>query len=189
MNDSERRTGGAYLTNTPTYRFCPVCGHTLHSKVIKSTEPERLVCEGCGFVFYLDPKVAVGTIGTINGEIFLLKRSIEPALGKWVFPGGYVERGETLEAAAVREAAEESNLEVKIDGLLNVYSYEGRPIVVVVYAVTVVGGKLSAGDEALETRLFRPEDIPWQDLAFPSTRDALSHYLRTFFPHAPTTQI
>ena len=86
MNDSKKRTGGAYLANTPPYRFCPVCGHTLHTKVIKSTEPERLVCEECGFVFYLDPKVAVGTIGTIHGEIFLLKRSIEPALGKWVFP-------------------------------------------------------------------------------------------------------
>jgi 8-oxo-dGTP diphosphatase len=161
----------------PGYRFCPKCAHALHSEVIKSSEPERLVCAGCGFIFYLDPKVAVGAIGTIDGRIFLLRRGIEPAYGKWVFPGGYVDRGETTEEAAAREAKEEVNLDVEIDGVLNVYSYKGRPIVVIVYSVSVVGGDLKAGDETIEVRTFSPEEIPWEELAFPSTRDALRDYM------------
>ncbi|MCL6557239.1 MAG: NUDIX hydrolase [Firmicutes bacterium] len=78
------------------YRFCPVCGHALAWKTVKLTEPKRLVCTACGFIFYLDPKVAVGVICTIDGKIVLLQRGIEPALGKWVFPGGFVDIGDYL---------------------------------------------------------------------------------------------
>jgi ADP-ribose pyrophosphatase YjhB (NUDIX family) len=159
------------------YRFCPVCGYHLRTQVIKSSEPERLVCERCGFIFYLDPKVAVGTLGTLDGKVILLRRGIEPAYGRWVFPGGYVNRGETLSEAGIRETREEVNLDVKIDGLLNVYSYPGRPVILIAYAVTVIGGKLGAGDEAIEVRTFAPAEIPWADLAFPSTRDALLEYV------------
>ena len=160
------------------YRFCPVCGHPLQTRVIKSIEPERLVCSRCGFVFYLDPKVAVGTLGTLGGKVILLRRGIEPAYGRWVFPGGYVNRGETAEEAGIRETKEEVNLDVRIERLLNVYSYPGRPVIVIVYAVSVIGGKLSAADEAIEARTFAPEEIPWSQLAFPSTREALLEYIR-----------
>jgi ADP-ribose pyrophosphatase YjhB (NUDIX family) len=145
--------------------------------VVKTSERARLVCEACEFILYLDPKVAAGGISTITGKIVLVKRGIEPAMGKWVFPGGFVDWGETVEAAVVRETREEANLEVEIDRILNVYSYRGRPIVVIVYTVHVVGGELRAGDEALEVGTFLPEAIPWEDLAFPSTRDALRDYL------------
>jgi mutator protein MutT len=148
--------------------------------VVKSGEPERLVCESCRFVFYLDSKVAVGTIATLGGEIVLLRRGIEPAYGKWVFPGGFVDRGETVEAAAVRETREEVNLEVGIRKLLNVYSYPGRPIIVIVFLAEVLGGHLKAADESLEVGTFSPRDIPWEDLAFPSTRDALREFVGTF---------
>ena len=158
------------------YRFCPRCGHPLHREVIKSSEPERPVCGDCGFVVYLDPKVAVGTLGTLKGEVILLRRGIKPAYGQWVFPGGYVNRGETLEEAAIRETNEEVNLDVKIERLINAYSYPGRPVVLVAYAVSVVGGELSAGDVAIEVATFAPKDIPWKELAFPSTRDALREY-------------
>jgi mutator protein MutT len=138
------------------------------------------VCEGCKFVFYLDSKVAVGTIATIDGKIVLLRRGIEPAYGKWVFPGGFVDRGETVEAAAVRETREEVNLDVKVQKLLNVYSYPGRPIIVIVYVARVLGGDLRAADESLEVETFAPGNIPWEDLAFPSTRDALREFLGGF---------
>lgn len=160
------------------YRFCPVCAHPLQTQVIKSTEPGRLVCSRCGYVFYLDPKVAVGTIGAIDGKIILLKRGIEPAYGRWVFPGGYVDRGETAEEAGIRETKEEVNLDVKIENLLDVYSYSGRPVIIIVYAVSITGGKLRAGDEAIEVRTFGPDEIPWSELAFPSTRDALRDYVK-----------
>jgi ADP-ribose pyrophosphatase YjhB (NUDIX family) len=136
-----------------------------------------LVCGRCGFVFYLDPKVAVGTLGTLEGRVILLKRGIEPAYGRWVFPGGYVNRGETAPEAGIREAKEEVNLDVRIETLLNVYSYPGRPVILIAYTVSIVGGELTVGDEALEAKTFAPEDIPWRDLAFPSTRDALQDYV------------
>ena len=162
------------------YSFCPMCGGGLEPRAIKQNEPERLVCVRCGFVFYLDPKVAVGTIiRSDDGRIVLVRRAIEPGYGKWVYPGGYVDRGELVQDAAVREAREESGLEVRLGRLINVYSYPGRAPVVIVYEAAIVGGRLCADDECLDARLFEPDEIPWDDLAFPSTHDALHEYLGT----------
>ena len=166
------------------YRFCPRCAAVLQSRVIKDGEPPRLVCAGCGFVFYLDPKVAACTISLWHGRIVLLRRAIEPSLGKWVFPGGFVDRGETVPAAAVRETLEEVSLRVSLTGILDAYSYAGSQVVVIVYAAEVVGGRPEAADECLEVRTFAPEEIPWDDLAFESTREALRDYVRRFFPRA-----
>ena len=165
---------------TPPYRFCPVCGSALEARVLKVTEPKRLVCSSnsCGFVFYLDPKIAVGTVIQIdNAGIVLVRRAIEPGYGKWVFPGGYVDRGEEITLAAIREAREESGLDVRIDRLINIYSYAGRTPIVVVYAATCVGGELACDDEGLEAKAFEPSAIPWDELAFRSTREALRDYL------------
>ena len=161
-----------------TYRFCPRCGGDLERRLLKDTEPERLVCAACGFVFYLDPKIAVGTIirGASNGLV-LVRRAIEPGYGLWVFPGGYVDRGELLTAAAIREAREECGLDVRLEGLVNIYAYPGHTPVIVVYAATAVGGSLAVDDEGLEVAEFDAASIPWTDLAFPSTRDALRDYL------------
>jgi|SRR5688500_11853715 ADP-ribose pyrophosphatase YjhB (NUDIX family) len=166
---------------TPPYRFCPVCGQALEPRVLKSTEPKRLVCtsQSCGFVFYLDPKIAVGTvIRMADARIVLVRRAIEPGYGKWVFPGGYVDRGEEIRLAAIREAREESGLDVRLDRLINIYSYAGRTPIVVVYAATCLGGELAVDDEGLEARAFEPEAIPWDDLAFRSTHEALREYLQ-----------
>jgi ADP-ribose pyrophosphatase YjhB (NUDIX family) len=160
------------------FRFCPICGGTLESRLLKDGDPRRLVCTACGYVFYLDPKLAVGTIISIDGgRIVLVKRAIDPGYGKWVFPGGYVDRGEEVRAAAVREAREETGLEVRIDRLVNIYSYSGRVPVIVVYAATAIGGCLGCDDEGLEVRVFEPEGIPWDDLAFRSTQEALREFL------------
>jgi ADP-ribose pyrophosphatase YjhB (NUDIX family) len=159
------------------YRFCPVCGGSLDRRLIKAGEPERLVCGQCDFVFYLDPKVAVGTIiDAGESRVVLIQRAIEPGYGKWVFPGGYVDRGEQIEAAGVREAREECGLDVRIDGLVNIYSYAGRAPIIVVYAAAIVGGTLVAADEALDARAFDRGAIPWNDLAFRSTKEALEDY-------------
>ena len=160
------------------YRFCPRCGGALEARLLKQGEPERLVCTACGFVFYLDPKVAVGTIiRTQDDRLVLLRRGIEPGYGKWVFPGGYVDRGEPLLDAAVREAREESGLDVRLDGLVNIYSYSGRTPVIVVYAATAIGGTLALDDESLELAEVVPTEIPWTELAFRSTHEALKDYL------------
>ena len=160
------------------YSFCPMCGGGLEPRAIKQNEPERLVCVRCGFVFYLDPKVAVGTvIRDDRDRVVLVKRAIEPGYGKWVCPGGYVDRGELVQDAAVREAREEAGLRIRLERLINVYSYTGRAPVVIFYEATIVGGTLMVDDEGLEARFFEPHEIPWDELAFPSTNDALREYL------------
>jgi ADP-ribose pyrophosphatase YjhB (NUDIX family) len=160
------------------FRFCPVCGGAMGAKTLKTGDPPRLVCSACDFVYYVDPKVAVGTIiGRPDGSVALVRRTIDPGYGKWVFPGGYVDRGEVVQEAAIREAREECGLEVRLDRLLNIYSYRRRTAIIVVYRATAIGGVLAAGDESDEARWFGPEEIPWEDLAFPSTADALREYL------------
>ena len=162
------------------YRFCPRCGGALDRRVVKTNEPKRLVCQACSFIFYQDPKVVAGTVFMLDGGIVLLKRGVEPALGKWVFPGGYVDRGESVRDAAVRETKEESQLDVRLNTLLNVYSYPRSPNVIVVYTAEVIGGELAAADESVEARAFLLDELPWQDLAFDSTRDALKDYIKSY---------
>ncbi|HEX9445692.1 MAG TPA: NUDIX hydrolase [Candidatus Binatia bacterium] len=162
------------------YRFCPRCGAGLERRLVKTGEPERLVCRGCEFIFYLDPKVVAGTLFTIDRKIVLLRRGVEPSLGKWVFPGGYVDRGESVPDAAVRETKEESCLDVRLGATVGVYSYAGSPNVIIVYAAVVTGGELAAGDESVEAKAFDAGEIPWRNLGFDSTRDALEDYIRLY---------
>ncbi len=161
-----------------SYRFCPKCGGPFERRLLKAAEPERPVCTRCGYVFYVDPKVAVGAvIRSRPDRIVLVRRAIEPGYGKWVFPGGYVDRGEPLVDAAVREAREECGLDIRIDGLVNIYSYAGRAPVIIVYAATAIGGALTFDDECLESAEFDVTAIPWGALAFRSTHEALRDYL------------
>ena len=165
--------------DSAAYRYCPHCGGTLEARLLKAGEPERLVCTVCGFVFYMDPKVAVGTIITDeSNRVVLVRPAIDPGYGKWVYPGGYVDRGEEVTTAAVREAREECGLDVRLERLVNVYSYSGRSPVVVVYSATVIGGCLGCDDESLEVRFFDAAEIPWEELAFRSTREALTEFFK-----------
>jgi ADP-ribose pyrophosphatase YjhB (NUDIX family) len=160
-----------------TFRFCPACGGGLESRSLKTGDPDRLVCTRCGYVLYLDPKVAVGTIiDDGEGRVVLVRRAIEPGYGKWVFPGGYVDRGEHVLAAAVREAREESGLVIEVRGLVDIYSYAGRTPVILVYAARRVDGDLQVDEEGLEARWFAQGEIPWDELAFRSTREGIRDY-------------
>jgi ADP-ribose pyrophosphatase YjhB (NUDIX family) len=120
-------------------------------------------------------------VGTIirdhDSRIVLVRRAIEPGYGKWVFPGGYVDRGEQVHIAAVREAREEAGLDVRLEKLVNIYSYPGRAPVIIVYAASIVGGTLECDDEGLEARFFHAHEIPWGELAFRSTEEALREFL------------
>lgn len=160
------------------YRFCPRCAGRLENRVIKSGEPERLVCGECGFVFYLGPKLVAGAIFESEGEIVLIQRAIEPGYGKWTFPGGFVERGERAEAAAERETLEETGVEIEVTGIVGLYSYEGQVPAIAVFSARVVGGELAPLDEVMSVKRFPHDAVPWPDLAFPSTEQALKDYLR-----------
>lgn len=173
-----------------TYRFCPTCAGRLENRLLKAGEPERLVCTRCGQVIYLDPKVAVGTIIRTDDErLVLVRRAIEPGYGLWVFPGGYVDRGEAVTVAAMREAREEAGLEVALDGLVGIYSYAHRSLIVIVYAARMVGGELCTDEECLEARMFTPDDLPWNELAFDSTSQALRDYLGLLRPPQGQTTV
>lgn len=156
-------------------RFCERCGVALIKRKIEDCL--RPCCPTCGFVAYLDPKVAAGVIVTLHEKVVLLKRNIEPGLGKWVFPGGYVDAGEPPEQAAVREAREEVGLDVALDDLLGVFSVVGERVILVVFTGHVTGGRLQGNFESQAIETFVPQDIPWEDLAFATTTDALKTYL------------
>jgi ADP-ribose pyrophosphatase YjhB (NUDIX family) len=136
------------------------------------------VCAACGFVLYLGPKVAAGTVPLLDGGFVLIRRGVEPRAGYWSFPCGFVESDETVEHAAVRETREECGLAVELDGRLGVYSYpQGdhapQGLVIVPFVARVVGGVLAAGDDATEARVVSQAEIPWDDLAFQSSHAAL----------------
>ena len=164
--------------NPAEYNFCPRCAGRLETRVLKEDEPERLVCGECGFVLYLGPKLVAGALFELDGGIFLTQRSIEPGYGKWTFPGGFVERGEVVEAAAEREVLEESGLEIETKGIVGLYSYEGEVPAIVVFEAQVAGGEPRALDETMDVRSFGRDELPWGALAFPSTGHALKDYLR-----------
>lgn len=166
--------------NPPEYRFCSRCGGRLEERVLKDGDPERLVCGECSFVFYLGPKLVAAAIFEIAGEIVLIQRDIEPGYGKWTFPGGFVERGEKAEAAAEREALEEAGLEIEAGEIVGLYSYEDQVPVIAAFTARIVGGEPTPLDETMAVKSFPRNDLPWDEMAFPSTEQALKDYLRKF---------
>lgn len=159
-----------------TARFCPLCGARLAREPVPPDFREQAVCPRCRFVFYLNPKVVAATIPEQDGRILLTRRAISPGRGLWTFPGGFVDHGETTTDAAVRETREETGLTVHLTGLLNVYSFPEAPVIVV-YTARVIGGTLAGCPENDALEWMAPEAIPWDRLAFPSTREALREWV------------
>lgn len=159
-----------------TARFCPLCGAGLVREPVPPDGREQPVCPRCRFVFYLNPKLVAGTIPELDGRILLTRRAIEPARGRWTFPGGFVDLGESVPAAAVRETLEETGLSVELTGLLDVYSEPEAPVVIV-YRARVVGGTPTPCAEVDRLEWVSPAAIPWEALAFPSTHRALRDWV------------
>jgi ADP-ribose pyrophosphatase YjhB (NUDIX family) len=154
-------------------RFCMHCGQRLTSGVPEGDTKRRMVCMDCGFVHYLNPRPVAGTIPVgADGRIVLGRRDIEPRRGFWVFPGGYMDVGETSEEAAIRETREEVNLEVDNLRLLGVFTRVEPGVVVIVYEADAVG-EPTASHETTEVRWFAADEIPWDEIAFDSTEAAL----------------
>ncbi len=138
------------------------------------------MCEACGFIFYQGPKLVAATIFELDGGILLTQRAIEPGYGKWTFPGGFVERGERAEAAAEREALEEAGVEIEAGEIVGLYSYEDQVPVIAVFLGRVTGGEPEPLDETMAVEVFSRDGLPWSEMAFPSTEQALKDYLRKF---------
>lgn len=159
-----------------TIRFCPLCAGPLVREAVPPDQREQAVCSACRFVFYLNPKVVAGTIPDEDGRVLLTRRAMNPGRGLWTFPGGFVDFGETVGDAAVRETLEETGLHVELTALHNVYSYPAAPVVVV-YRARVTGGTLTPCVENDQLEWRRPGEIPWDALAFASTREALREWV------------
>jgi ADP-ribose pyrophosphatase YjhB (NUDIX family) len=155
--------------------FCPVCGKELRERFVDEEERDRLVCVDCGHIYYQNPKIVAGTIPVKDASVWLLRRAIEPRRGFWTFPAGFMEMGETVEEAAIRETLEELNMQVELDGLVGIYSRPEMMTVHIIYQARAVS-EPAGGKESLEFRLFVPGEIPWGELAFWTTRRALEDW-------------
>jgi ADP-ribose pyrophosphatase YjhB (NUDIX family) len=157
--------------------FCPQCGNALAARQLESEDRVRLVCTSCSYVFYQNPRIVVVALPIVGGKVVLLRRAIPPQIGTWTMPAGFMELGETAEEAAVRETLEETCLDVRIRALFNVYSRAEAGIVNLVYLADVIGGEAQVTREAQEIGHFGPDDIPWDNLAFVTTRWALRDWV------------
>jgi 8-oxo-dGTP diphosphatase len=156
--------------------YCLECGTALEDR--HHEDRTRPTCPACGFIYYLDPKVAVAVVLGDKDGVLLGRRGIDPGSGLWSFPAGYVNRGEALEEAAVREVYEELGLQVRLTGLIGVYSEAGSAVVLVVYGGEVVGGSLRPdGREVVEVSRFPVDELP-RDLAFPHDRRVVEDWRR-----------
>ncbi|MEQ9519180.1 MAG: NUDIX hydrolase [Parvibaculum sp.] len=136
----------------------------------------RAVCDTCGFVNYVNPKIVVGSVVTYEDRFLLCRRAIEPRRGFWTLPAGFMEEKETSEAGAAREAMEEANAEIEIRDLLAVYNIPRISQVQLMYRARLLNPNVSAGVESLEVAFFTWDEIPWNELAFPSVYWALNQF-------------
>lgn len=150
----------------------------IHTRIPEGDTRERKVCTDCGFIHYENPKIVAGAVVSHAGKILLCKRAIEPRSGYWTLPAGYLEQGETPAEGAKREAREEANADLVIDSLLGVYSVTRISQVQLIYRATLSGGRFSAGEETEDAQLFAWDDIPWDDIAFPTVIWALKDWLK-----------
>jgi ADP-ribose pyrophosphatase YjhB (NUDIX family) len=158
--------------------FCPNCGSPMADRFVFGRT--RRACPDCGFVFFREPKLAVGALVEQAGRVLLVRRGVVPKLGFWCLPAGYVEYDEGPVAGAIREVREETGLTVRVTELLAAYHVRSDPRgmgVILVYGADPVGGRLAPGDDASEVAYFAPDEIP-RDLAFASTRRALLRWRR-----------
>lgn len=137
---------------------------------------ERLICPDCGFINYENPKIVVGAVALWEKKILLCRRAIPPRRGYWTLPAGYMELHETPIDGACREAWEEARARLDMRGLLAVYSIPRISQVQLIYLANLVSADVAAGEESLEVGLFGWDEIPWDDIAFPSVVWALNHY-------------
>lgn len=157
------------------FNFCQRCGERLEEKRIEGML--RPHCPACGYVVFLDPKVAAVALVVDGDGLVMVKRGVEPQYGKWAFPSGYVDKGEVVEAAAIREVKEETGLDVELERLIGVYSLEGNPVVLVVYSAFVTGGFVAVGHDALDVRTFSLDEMP--ALPFPHDYQIIKDWLES----------
>ena len=159
-------------------KYCSACGaDRIELRIPAGDTLPRFVCAACGAIHYQNPKVVVGCLPEWEDRVLLCRRAIEPRLGLWTLPAGFLENGETVVAGALRETLEEAHARVEIGELYTVISLPHISQVYVMFRARLVALDFGPGPESLEVRLFREDEIPWEDLAFRT----IGRTLRNFF--------
>ena len=156
--------------------FCTQCGSGLDLRVPEGDDRERYVCGSCGHVHYQNPRIVAGCLPVHGDRVLLCRRAIEPRKGYWTVPAGFMENGETVEQAALRETLEEACARVELDGIYALFSLPHISQVYVFFRARLETPEFGVGDESLEVKLFAQQDIPWDELAFPTVNQTLQFY-------------
>jgi ADP-ribose pyrophosphatase YjhB (NUDIX family) len=163
--------------------YCSRCGSQLELTTPPDENRERLACPSCGHITYANPRMVVTTLPVdADGNLVLIRRGIEPGYGSWAQPGGFLEVDETVGEAAVRETLEETGLLVQPGELIGLYSRLEAAVVTLVFEASVVGGEPRTCAETLEVRAFRPDEIPWDGIAFKTSYWGIRDWVRRRHP-------
>ena len=157
--------------------YCPACGARVLSKVPPGDNRERFCCTSCEAIHYQNPRIIAGTLTTEDNQILMCKRSIEPRKGFWTLPAGFMENGETLDEAARRETLEETGARVATRRIYSLFSLPHIHQVYIFLRARLLECDFKPRAESEEVRLFAPEDIPWDQIAFPTVSRTLKYFL------------
>jgi len=157
-------------------KFCSSCGAPVTHEIPDGDNRHRHICGSCDEIHYKNPNVVVGVIAEWQGRIILCRRAIEPRIGYWTMPAGYLEINESTDEGAAREAEEEAGIDVEIGDLLTLINIPQIGQVQMIYQGTLRSPDFEAGIESLEVKLVTEDEIPWDELAFPTVKISLEHY-------------
>lgn len=169
-------------------KFCSDCAHELEQKIPQGDTYLRNCCPNCDRIFYQNPAVVVGTMPIWEDKVLLCKRAIEPKIGMWTLPAGFMENGECVEEGAMRETFEEACANVEIENLFTVFSVTNVNYVYLIFKAKLLDLNFKSGSESLEVKLFSKDEIPWDDLAFLSVKHCLNKHFngKEMFPERTT---
>lgn len=157
-------------------KFCSNCGAPVTLRIPQGDNLPRHICDACDSIHYLNPRMVVGCVPEWEDRILLCKRAIEPRYGYWTLPAGFMENGESVAQAAMRETLEEAHARVELHPIYTMLSVPHVSQVHVFYRARLLDLDFGPGIESLEVKLFREEEIPWEDLAFRTVMATLKHY-------------
>ncbi len=160
----------------PALIFCSACGARLAHRVPPGDSLSRGVCDACGVIHYRNPRLVVGALPVWENKVLLCRRAIEPRRDKWTLPAGFMENGESVEEAAIRETLEEACARIELDELFSMISVPYIHQVHVVFRARLLDLDFAAGEESLEVRLFAENEIPWQEIAFRTIKRSLKYF-------------
>jgi ADP-ribose pyrophosphatase YjhB (NUDIX family) len=161
-------------------KFCHQCAGPLVFRIPQGDDKPRFCCPDCDSVFYQNPKNVVGTLPIYGDKVLLCKRAIQPRIGKWTLPAGYMENGESCLAGALRETEEEAGASVLVqdDSLYTLFNLPSINQVYMFFRAELVNLDFAAGAESAAVELFSEEEIPWNEIAFPVVKSTLEHYFQ-----------